>query len=302
MLDGRYDLVLQARGPLRQLDRSEEPPSADLEFAPGLFVTTLPHGSAELVFELCTPRDLIERKVETLPRTWTQRYALQRRRGDEGLDWDLAGELQCAIALSRLVQPTPICLEYAATIRVAGGTVTCVTPANPVGVGRGAWVSDPAARDFLTEAEWRLVGALVRASPFTTQGERWRRAMRLLEYAFRTFDGMVRWTLLATALEALVHTSRKNSTQQFVERTVALARRLRIDRWDRACAELAYAVRSGLAHGQSVKHVGEEDERRVGSLMEHLLRGVLLTAILDPGVGGMLQRENEIEVLGRATG
>ena len=85
MQDGRYDLVLQARGSLRYVDKIEVPPSAALEFAPGLFVAILPHASAEQVFELCTPRDLIEGAVRTPGRTWTQRYALLRRRDDEDL-------------------------------------------------------------------------------------------------------------------------------------------------------------------------------------------------------------------------
>jgi hypothetical protein len=124
-------------------------------------------------------------------------------------------------------------------------------------------------------------------------GARLSRALWYNEYAARTYFADVRWTMIATALEALIHTDRRGSTAQFVSRTAKLANVLGIASFTEDNALRFYDRRSSLAHGQGVGSLRPEDQL-LYVLGEDLLRTVLARAILDSSFAATFEDEDNI--------
>jgi hypothetical protein len=182
-----------------------------------------------------------------------QRYSFVRRYADEEPDngFDHDQRLLTFLALSRLVQPTSVGLELSAQVwgqLDAAELIEHVLPGPVTGPASEAWVADVDARDWLTEADaaaLRELFAVYRRGPLP---DRVARALWFHEFAARTFDGAVRWTLVATGLEALTNTDKVGVFRQFVRRCESIATECGVP-WDRRQIERAYDLRSKVSHG-----------------------------------------------------
>jgi hypothetical protein len=262
-----------------------------------VFVDRLADKHAETIFKITLPPVIAGGRLVTPPRTWTQRYALVREVAPGVSLFDVDQRLSEVLALSRLVYPTAMSLRYSCRVTFSNRVITELDPADPMGIGRGAWVANANGRAYLTMDEWKSVGRSFATDPFNTQSERWKRAMWFFEYASRTQSGSVRWTLAVTALESLVHTDRMHSTRQFVARSVALAHMVGVHAWTKDVASAAYDVRSGLAHGQAASQLTHADEAQAALALEPLLRAILLRAVEDPNLGDLFRDDSQVRSL-----
>ena len=115
MRDGVYDIAIHTTGispPDPSTWKSDPPPRTDVQIAPDLAVVQIPREMSEIVMDCCDPRIYRKREYQSATRTYVARYAFARLRdrGSAG-GWDSDQALQIAIAVSRLVYPTPMRLE-----------------------------------------------------------------------------------------------------------------------------------------------------------------------------------------------
>jgi hypothetical protein len=164
-----------------------------------------------------------------------------------------------------------------------------------------AYVADRAARDFLTDKDATVTGNLLVGfhENSATFPARLQRAFWNHEYAAGIEWLDIRWTVVATALESLVHTDRRSSTRQFVDRVAALADRVQV-RFSRGDAVQAYDLRSRLAHGGSLGSV-ERTTTDLYCRMEEVLRASIRTAIQDSNLRAIFGNDDRIRAELRAT-
>jgi hypothetical protein len=208
--------------------------------------------------------------------------------------WDEDVRLQTCVAVSRLIQPTTVSLRYAARIRYNPDSIADISPANIRGVGIDTYPGSAPQRDWLTEPDaMRLREALkgLNASPLPDRASR---ALWYHEYAVRTYYIEIRWVLVATALEALIHVERHESTRQFKCRVSQLAKELGVSGLGLSESERAYMHRSTLAHGQKLEQLSDAD-RKLYELMETTLRVAVLKAIEDDKFATILNDAAEIK-------
>jgi len=100
-----------------------------------------------------------------------------------------------------------------------------VFPGQITGISIDACLSTAHKRDWLTEADAGVLKDLMvqSAIPASAFPARVSRAFWYYEYAIRTYYADLRWTLICTALEALVHTGKHDSTRHFRKRVPLLA-------------------------------------------------------------------------------
>jgi hypothetical protein len=195
--------------------------------------------------------------------------------------WDEDSRLMRCIALSRLVHPTSISFRYAAHVNAGPNSHAIeIFQADLRGVSIDTFIAEPIARDWLTEPEAAKLGQLIAMLDKRRLPERVTRALWYHEYAARTYYLEVRWPVVATALEALIHTDRRHTTYQFVARTSALAKHLGVSGFSESLASQAYDHRSQISHGQKLEDLSDE-LRGVYGAMETTLRNALLRAIED---------------------
>ena len=118
------------------------------------------------------------------------------------------------------------------------------------------------------------------------------RALWYHEYASRTYYGEIRWIMVCVALESMLHTSRKYSARQFIERVSPMSGDLGVP-LTTAEAESAYEMRSHLSHGNAAGKLLEPDEQ-VYLKLELVLRAALKEAILNPTFATIFRDENTI--------
>lgn len=260
---------------------SQPPPRDRFQLADGLWVGSLDDAIAEKVLDSCEPPGCwVTRPV----RQYGQLYTFVREQVPQThiYEWDADLRLQTCVALSRLVHPTSVSFRYSAQLVYnADGTVREVAPGPVTDHGANAWVATEDNRDWLIASDLEMLKELVRHLPLSHLPPRVRRALWYHEYAARTRDVSVRWTLISTALEALVHTDRHNSTRQFTVRIPRLAAEMGGCRFSEGDAENAYDFRSRLSHGQGLGDLTAAD-RQIYQEMETILRHTLLRAIRDP--------------------
>ena len=98
--------------------------------------------------------------------------------------------------------------------------------------------------------------------------------------AARSYYAEVRWTLIATGLEALIHTEKYKSGDQFRSRTVKLAHSVGITSFTRDAAVSFYDLRSQLSHGHGLESLARNDQELYKS-GEDLIRAILIRSIRD---------------------
>lgn len=209
-------------------------------------------------------------------------------------EWDIDNRLQTCVAASRLLVPTSVALRYAARIRYnTDKTVADISPANIRGVGIDTYLSEDPHRDWLTERDGIRLRGLMARMDAKALPSRASRALWYYEYATRTYYVEVRWTLVSTGLESLVHTDRRDSGDQFRRRVSQIASELGVTNFDINEAARAYDLRSSLAHGQQLGgFVGPN--RELYDRMESVLRGAILRSMEDREFADTLNDDQKI--------
>ncbi len=210
-------------------------------------------------------------------------------------NWDPDQSLATAVALSRLIHPTSIGFEYSARVIFSpDNRIKQIIPGPVSGLLAHAYVAPFATRNWLTENDVAALYSLL-ASFHAASADLPPRVQRALwnhEYAAALQWIDVRWTVVATALETLVHTCRRQSTRQFIDRVTTLANRVGVS-FSREDAEGAYDLRSSLAHGQGF---GTEDDATTTLYcrMEEVLRTSIRTAIQDAAFRDIFRNDDQI--------
>lgn len=278
--------------PNSQLLKANPPPDP-FDLGNDLWIGKIDADAARIVLDLGepnyhgTPKPVIQ---------YAQLYSFVREKDRLAApyQWDEDARLQACVAVSRLIQPTTVSLRYAARIRYNPDSIADISPANIRGVGTDTFPASPPERDWLTEADAvRLRRAMTRliASPLPDRASR---ALWYHEYAVRTYYVEIRWVLVATGLEALVHVERWHSTEQFKCRVSRLAEELGVSGLGLLEAEMAYIHRSTVAHGQKLGQLSNSD-RKLYESMETTLRVAVLKAIEDDKFSGILSDPEEIK-------
>lgn len=199
-------------------------------------------------------------------------------------NWDHDHVLEAVVALSRLLHPTSAGLLCAARISFdEDGRVDEIYPAVRSGISLEVFLSPQRGRNWLVEADARLLRELVPRLPVPLP-ERVHTAFWHHEYAARTYYINHRWSFICTGLEALLHTDRRRNTAQFVQRLPALASELGITITETQADE-AYDVRSRLAHGLSLLSTGPggppAPQVQLYDCIEDILRFAVLRCMRD---------------------
>jgi hypothetical protein len=212
-----------------------------------------------------------------------------------GFNWDPDQSLATAIALSRLIHPTSTGFEYSARVIFKhNDSLKQIIPGPVSGLLAHAYAAPTAPRNWLTDNDVSVLRSLL-ASFYAASADLPPRVQRALwnhEYAFTVQWMEVRWTVVATALESLVHTDRHQSTKQFVDRVTALANRVGISLSPRD-AERAYDLRSSLAHGQGLG-TGDDATTVLYYRMEEILRASVRLAIQDAAFRNIFRTDDRV--------
>jgi hypothetical protein len=266
---------------------SKDPPiEVAVSLSPDLRLEWLDPGIDEKILDACEPRAFRHEAT----RQWGGSYSFIRENPpvekDEPYKWDPDQVIRTAVALSRLIQPTEVGTEYAVRVNVlADGEIEEICPGPIGGHSQKAYLSPAQQRRWLTQRDGLALRELrdKYLAAKATLPERIGRALWNHEYGACIYWLNVRWTVMTTALEALVHTDRYQSTKQFVTRAAALAAEVGVA-FTEADADEAYELRSAWAHGAalSIKHpAGDDHPFELGSRMEAVLRGSVRRAIED---------------------
>lgn len=194
--------------------------------------------------------------------------------------WDPDGALNAAISLSRLVRTNAHSTRYAARVTTRPGAPIEIAPARS-SARWSAWVQLPSERGWLDADEAKELAHLAETywAHIDDLPPRIRHGLWMAEYAARIYWLDICWPHVVTALEALVHTGRKQSTAQFVERVVALGHELGVPGIDKEFCVRAYDLRSAGVHGERVPfhdkpEAAEELDRLLTVLRRALRRAI----------------------------
>ncbi len=274
---------------------SELPPPDRFNLSDDLWVGKLDERVVDAVFDACEPPGRFLKKPV---RPYGQLYAFVRERPPVELpneyEWDSDSRLQMCVALSRLVHPTSISFRYAARITCAENeNVEEIVPGPVAGHGADAHLPTEGHRDWLIAGDLDVLKLLAHHLPLSHLPTRVWRALWYHEYAARTWQLDVRWTLISTALEALVHTDRYNSTRQFTKRVPQVANELAGCEFSEDDAEAAYDFRSSLSHGRGLP-VPSNETQNLYERMGTVLRQTLKRCVLEGEISAIFSDEQTI--------
>lgn len=283
-----FDVVLHTNGGVPRTSPllvSFPPVNERIELGFGCWVGRLDSDLANVLMNTCDPTVL---GVHSRVRQDAQLYAYVRELDDDAelFRWDTDLRLQRCVAMSRLIHPTVVGFRYAA--RVQQGLFTGslkIVPAEIRGISVDVYLSPAHERDWLTKEEARHLGTLLAASEGLQPPAfvpRVSRALWYFDYAQRTYYADLRWTLVATALEALVHTGTKNNTRHFHKRVPALAAEVGANSLTESEMKLAWDFRCRLTHGDGFLSAMPKVDISVYDRLEETLRLAILKAFLEP--------------------
>lgn len=253
--------------------------------------------------------DALEEPGENTPRPYRQfgaLYAFHKLLSTEGQGARLAfdGDRQLArcIALSRLIRPTSVGLEYSARLIERNRHAPEIIPSHIRGLSAHAFVLRE-SDDWLRDDDVITLAELLRVFDATTLTERVARALWYHEFLSWMHFIDVRWPLAVTALEALIHTDegerparlRMGSTAQFVQRLSLCRQFIPTLTWDEDALQEIYDRRSGLVHGtaQPIQQL-LPDDLGLAHMTEAGLRAMLLEALFNPRVMAMFASDASI--------
>ena len=145
--------------------------------------------------------------------------------------------------------PTTIATCYAARLFYRDGQVKQIVPGPTQGLGAYVWVSGNPWRNWLTVSDLSEVTHLLARYDFEKLPKHIRKALRHFLYACFTYELEIRFTLVVTALEALVNTHKRDVTKQFKRRLHLAGTDLGVSVIEEEAKE-AYDYRSNFVHGQ----------------------------------------------------
>lgn len=260
-----------------------------------------PHLLAERVIAACQPRG-----ENWTPRHEWSMYAFWRDGApyaEHGsIRFDVDRRLSNCIQLSRLVRPTSIGFSRAARLITWPDQRFEIVPAEYQGRGSIAFVANP-EQDWIRDTDIEPIRQLVSMFRPDSLPDRVKRAMLYYEFAHGLHELDVRWPIIVTAAEALVHTDERRKTygpggmrvtDQFTKRLAKLADLVECVDWDEAYLEDAYEHRSSFAHGRGLNGVPEGESVEMYRRLESGLRAALCAAILDPAVARIFETEGSV--------
>lgn len=291
------DVVIQTTEVTAQASPSrltaEPPPKRRFRLANDLWVGELDNQTAARVLDSCEP---CGKWVKKPVRPYCQLYSFVRERAPAPPlhTWDSDLRLRTCIALSRLVHPTPISFEYAARITYNSDcAIREIIPGPVRGLGSEAYVVNEDRRMWLTTTDLQELKKLLKAMRAARLPPRVKRALWHHEFAARIQEISVRWTLICTALEALIHTDRHDSTKQFTKRVSKLAGELPTVQFSEDDAKEAYDFRSKVSHGQGLTSLKQNVRDRY-ERMEEVLRKSVVQAIHNQDFAKIFRNDKEI--------
>ena len=269
-----------------------QPPVVDYRLAEDLEIKRLDHAVTNKVMELCEPNWY---GVDRPTRQFAQLYAFVRSGSPSERIWGQPdNRLYMCIALSRLVHPTSVGFIYHAQLNFGpNGELTQCIPISLEGHPTGAWIADREGRDWLTDGDAAELEKLVGRMPLAVPA-RITRAFWYNELTATNYYADVRWVLIATALESLIHTSRDRSGYQFRTRTAKMAVAVGLPAFTETEAGSFYDLRSHLAHGQETGQLSPANYA-LYRLGEDVLRKVIARAILEPSFAATFADGTAIE-------
>lgn len=162
-------------------------------------------------------------------------------------DWDHDHVLFGTLALSRLVRPHAIACDYVARRLIDDDGSERLVPYD-ASEARVAYRIEDGSRGWLDLEDSKQLRVLLAAYQPGHLPGRVTRAFRLAESMVRARFLEDTLPLVVTGLEALVKVGRRHLTQQFSQRTAALAGEFSVALTEGQCAD-AYDDRSGIVHG-----------------------------------------------------
>ncbi|HUU41509.1 MAG TPA: hypothetical protein VMW42_11260 [Desulfatiglandales bacterium] len=286
-----FDVVIHTTSP--RIDPANKPIKSRFGLSSDLYIDRLPRDLSNKIFKACIPGGYNFEPVLQ----FGQLYSFIRDNppitNDNDLRWDSDQRLQICLALSRIIHPTSISFEYAARIITnQDGSPRKIIPGPVSGLGSHAFVVETEF-NCLTESDAEDLRELLKAFEDKPLRDPIARTMWYLEYAFRSSEIDLRWILIATGIEVMIHTDRHQSTRQFVERIQKLSIDVGAGTIDKAKAEDMYELRSSLSHGQGLGRITPE-MKETYKKMEDILRLTIRKAILETSFRNMLSDPDQI--------
>jgi hypothetical protein len=297
-----FDVVLHANGGIfrenaQQLSAAFPPVKERVDLGFGCWVGRLDGDLANVLMDTCDPTFLgVMKPVRQFAQLYT--YVRELDDNEELYRWDWDLRLQRCIGMSRLIHRTTVGFRYAARVRQGSSSDPLkIVPAGIHGLSLDVFLSPNHERDWLTAGEAQQLANLLAVSETLQQPAfppRVSRALWYFDYAQRTYYADLRWTLIATALEALVHTGKTGSTKHFKYRVPALAQSVGGSPLTTDEANLAWDFRSRLSHGDGFLFSMPNADIALYDKLENTLRLAILKAFLDPTFANIFADDKEI--------
>jgi hypothetical protein len=295
-----FDVVLHTNvamfSPNYQRLAATDPPVERREQAiAGLFIERLDLELAKAIMDTCEPKTV---GVMAPVRQFAHMYGYVRELHPQTslVRWDEDHRLSRLVAISRLIYPTSVGFRYAARVSQNDDSLRIV-PAEIHGLAPDTFLSPNHRRDWLSQAEAKFAVELDAQTEPLTQPAFPRRVSRALwyyDYALKTYYADLRWTLIATALEALIHTGKSGSTKHFIRRVPALAADVGAPSLTSDECEDAYDYRSRLSHGDGFLSDMPAADITLYDKLEETLRLAILKAFTEPSFATIFLDDSKI--------
>lgn len=284
-----YNVVIHTNeGIYDKTELETNPPvKSKILIVPDLWIEKLNTSEADKIMDACQPQGFNYSEK----RQYAQMYSIVRCVSDDQ-KWDSDDVLQTVIALSRIIHPTTISYEYSAIVtRDTQENIIRVVPGPVSGPGADAFIADN-TRNWLTESEVNELKKLFADYQRNSLLQPVSTCLWYYEYCSWQKYTDIRWTLVSTALESILHTDRYYSTKQFTVRIPKLAEAVGMIISEKE-AEQFYDLRSGLVHSG----LGDlsTDNQQLYCSMEELLRRVIKHSIINPKFSTFLADRNQIQ-------
>jgi hypothetical protein len=305
-VEGEPDVmdVVLVPGPYQDHDPAISRPivwfDAPIEIAPSICIGDIGHDLSEAVLDACDPSGENFKPHRQFGAPYGFYRTVLSASVKEGLTFDPDNQLCKCIALSRLIHPTSIGFRYSARIRTWKNGARQIIPHSRGDLSPDAFLTDT-PNNFLVPADAPSILALIQAFDAGPLPQRLHSGMWYCETAFRSYYVDLRWPLLTTGLEALIHIDGERfggrfagSTKVFVDRLLALGGIEAAFLVPENDLRAMYGHRSGLVHGQTLGTL-DPARRALYSRKEQLLRGILRKAILDPAFRALFTTDAAIQ-------
>lgn len=279
----------------QQLEAADPPVGRRVQSVHGLFIERLDLELAKAIMDTCEPKTL---GVMAPVRQFAHMYAYVRELHQQTslAGWDEDHRLSRLVGISRLVHPTSVGLRYAARVSRDNDSLRIV-PAEIHGMSPDTFLSPNHKRNWLSQAEAKFAVELdSRTEPLVQPSfpRRVSRALWYYDYAQKTYYADLRWTLIATALEALIHTGKHGPTKHFVQRVPALAADVGAPLLTSDECDKAYDYRSRLSHGDGFLSDMPTADIILYDKLEETLRLAILKAFTESSFAAIFLGDSQI--------